>query len=202
MSQNVTLAWVYSVAGAGVVATTYAVQPAMCIKLGYWPFVLPMLIVLCLIAAAATRFAALGKLAKLSLALLFAVGIQGIVLMPCVSDIHDTGVLTLSATSLGLVAAAAASLLALAMGVVVAGIPRLGRFTLAVGVILVAGALVLGAVRQFLGIRGVQIWSSVAEAVSELRLPTVLACGMAVATAGVVACVAQERRHSSSTAVR
>jgi len=201
MSRNLDPAWVYAAAGAGVVATTYAVQPTTCVKLGYWPFVLPMLILLCLIAGMAQRFVALGTVARHSVAFVFVVGIQGMALVPCVSDIHDTRVLTLSAIGLGLVVAAAGSLLALALGLVWAGTPRLGRLTLSVGLVLVAGGLVLGVVRQFLGVRGAEVWSSFAEAVAELRLPTVFTAGMAVATAGLIACMVQHRRNRSSLAV-
>jgi hypothetical protein len=202
MNQDVASALVYAVAGAGVIATTYAAQPAMCVKLSYWPYVLPMLLVLCLIAAMAQRFARLGRLAKPLLALVFAVGIQGTVLVPCVSDIHDSRVLTLSAVGLGLVLMAALSLIALAVGLVHAGIPRLGRLTLSFGLVTVAIALVLGVGRQFLGVRGAEVWSSFAEAVAELRVPTALSFGVAVAVAGVMACIVQERRYRSTLAVR
>jgi hypothetical protein len=202
MSRLLWPTWVYVLAGAGVVATTYAIQPAMCVALGFWPYVLPMLVGLCLIAATAQHFATLGGVARGTFAFMFAVGIQGTVLVPCVSDIHDTRVLTLSAVGLGLVLAAVVSLVAVAIGLILAGIPRLGRLMLSSGLVIVASALGLGAVRQFVGIRGVEVWSSISEAVAELRLPTVLAAGMAVATAGVVACVVQDRRNSSGVAAR
>ena len=70
------------------------------------------------------------------------------------------------------------------------------------GLTIVASALGLGAVRQFVGIRGVDVWSSFSVAVAELRLPTLLTAGMLVATAGLATCVLQERRPHSGVAAR
>lgn len=190
-------AWVaLPYAAAAIVAPSlfYLVQPRFCLENLFWPYVLPVHVLLCLACGAVQPFVRWHPLLQVAVGVVFALAIQAIPLVPCVSSLEESKALvSLVVLSWYMTWLAAAALAVTVAGLLHPGPFRGARAAAATGFAVAAGSLALGAIKQYLVASGA-IWVDWFVALSEARTPVWLMGGVVVAILGTAAAHVQQWR--------
>jgi hypothetical protein len=185
----------YFVAAAAVPTVAYAIQPRTCFDHLFLPYVLPVVVMLCLAAGAVQSFVRLPHAVKAMTGVVFALAIHGMVLVPCISSLEDSArIMRLVRLGLGMAWVSASVLWLVAAGLLRSGRPRVARTVAAIGFAAAGASLAVGATKQYLGFIGV-IWTPLTEALAEARMPTLLMSAVGVAAVGVTFALVQQHRN-------
>jgi hypothetical protein len=177
---------------------TYVLQPRSCFQHLFLPYVLPVLVLLCIAGGAAQSFIRWPAALQVTLGIVFAVAIQAVSLVPCISSLEDSPrVVRLSAVSLGMTCFAATVLFATAIELCRGGAFQVSRTVAGAGFAVAGLSLALGATKQYLGITGVGISSDAFAALAEARMPVWLMAGVGVAAFGIATTYAQRWNASA-----
>jgi hypothetical protein len=179
---------------AGILAPvlSYVLQPRPCFEHLFLPYVLPVVVLLCLACAAAQSFIQWPPALQIMLAVVFSVSIQAMSLVPCLSSLEESQrVVRLVTLSLCMTWFAAAVLAAIAAELCRPGKFRVPRVVASAGFAVSGLSLALGATKAYLGTIGFRIWGDAFVALAEARMPVWLMVGVGVAVFGTAAALVQ-----------
>ena len=193
--QAVLTALPYILAAGAAPVLAYLLQPRLCFDHLFLPYVLPVLVLLCLTTAGAQSFIRWSPGLREVVGIVFGVCIQAVLVVPCVSDLEDSSrVMRLVFLSLWMTSFSAVGLAINAAGLLHAGQGRSVRAVAASGFLLAGVSLAFGSAKQYLGMAGL-VWSDPFVALSEARMPLWLMAGVAMAALGTAAAHLQRLRQ-------
>ena len=175
----------------------YLVQPRFCLEHLFWPYVLPVHVLLCLVCGAVQPFVRWHPPLRITIGFVFALSIQAIPLVPCMSSVEESQALvSFVILSWYMTWVSAAALAVTVAGLLRSGPPRGARTVAATGFAVVAGSLAIGAIRRYLVASGTMLVDPFGE-IAEARTPIGLMVGLVIAILGTTAAHVQQWRLRS-----